>query len=68
MKTYVDFVTDMVDDPVLFDELTKAAPFTDVDELRSWFAERDYELSDGDCEALLTQQRLAMDSDEEFQY
>jgi hypothetical protein len=68
MKTYIDFISDMVDDPALFDEINKAAPFADASELRSWFAERCYELTDADCQTLLTHQSLAADPDEEFQY
>lgn len=68
MPTYLDFVTAMVEEPALFDELTRAMPFADADAVDSWFTSHGYDVSEADCETLLAQQNLTLDPDEDFQY
>lgn len=68
MKTYVDFISDMIDDPRLYDELNEVLPFDSADALCEWFLHHGYQLSDADSQTLLENQRDTGDEDGQFHY
>lgn len=68
MKTYRDFISDIVDDTRLYEELCQAVPFSEQAQLRDWFATRGYQLHSADAEVLFTNQEKVTGSDEQVNY
>lgn len=68
MKTYRDFISDIVDDIRLYEELCQAVPFPEKAQLSDWFATRGYHLHSTDAELLFANQGEVTGSDEQVNY
>lgn len=68
MKTYRDFISDIVDDTRLYEELCQTVPFSEPAQLRDWFAARGYQLQSADAEVLFANQEAVTSSDEQVNY
>lgn len=68
MKTYRDFISDIVDDARLYEELCQAVPFSEQAQLSDWFATRGYQLHSADAEVLFANQEEVTGSDEQVNY
>lgn len=68
MKTYRDFISDIVDDTRLYEELCQAVPFSEQAQLSDWFAARGYRLHSADAELLFANQEEVTGSDEQVNY
>ncbi|MBV9143921.1 MAG: hypothetical protein JO115_23875 [Pseudonocardiales bacterium] len=68
MKTYRDFISDIVDDTSLYEELCQAVPFSEQAQLNDWFATRGYQLNSTDVEVLFANQEEVAGSDEQVNY
>jgi hypothetical protein len=68
MKTYRDFISDIVDDTRLYEELCQAVPFSEPAQLSDWFATRGYQLHSTDAEILFANQEEVTGSDEQVNY
>jgi hypothetical protein len=68
MKTYRDFISDIVDDTRLYEELCQAVPFPELTQLCDWFTARGYQLHRADAEVLFANQEAVTGSDEQVNY
>jgi len=68
MKTYRDFISDIVDNTRLYEELCQAVPFSEQAQLRDWFAARGYQLHSTDVEVLFANQEEVTGGDEQVNY
>ncbi len=68
MKTYRDFISDIVDDTRLYEELCQAVPFSEQAQLSDWFATRGYQLHSADAEILFANQEEVTGGDEQVNY
>jgi hypothetical protein len=68
LKSYRDFVSDIVDDPELYEQLAAAVPFPGLPELTAWFTTHGYELQAADAELLLANQEAVTSGDDQIDY
>jgi len=68
MKSYVDFISDLMKQPALLRELDTVVPFQTQVVMKDWFSARGYALSEADAHLLFQNQSSLLEEKEQVNY